>query len=255
MILYFTGTGNSLSVARQLAAATGDTAVHIADLTKHGTCTLIRDRVIGFVFPVYFGDIPWPVQEFIRNTKFAPSAYIYAVATCGSTPGNALYNLQQLLAWHRCRLAYADSVSMIANSTSTWKKGVSYDYRRLDAAKDHVAAIAHAVMERRESLRHVKRSLAGSIMGLGVVRQVGSRRFTITANPDACVGCGLCVHICPVGNLTLKDGKVVVSDHCAMCMACVQWCPHGGIFVHGHAIARENQYHHPEVNAEDLYRR
>ena len=34
MILYFSGTGNSLAVAKQLAEETGDTAVHIADITE-----------------------------------------------------------------------------------------------------------------------------------------------------------------------------------------------------------------------------
>ena len=91
MILYFSGTGNSLSAARLLARETGDTAVHVIDLTTHcGTCRGIQDKVIGFVFPVYFGDLPDPVREFVEYTRFAPSTYFYAVATCGGTAGQCL---------------------------------------------------------------------------------------------------------------------------------------------------------------------
>lgn len=136
MILYFSGTGNSLSAARLLARETGDTAVHVIDLTAHcGTCRGIQDKVIGFVFPVYFGDLPDPVREFAEYTRFAPSTYFYAVATCGSTPGNALYNLKEILERKRCRLSYGRAVPMIANSTATWKKGVTYDFSRLDDAR------------------------------------------------------------------------------------------------------------------------
>ena len=136
MILYFSGTGNSLSAARLLARETGDTAVHVIDLTTHcGTCRGIQDKVIGFVFPVYFGDLPDPVREFVEYTRFAPSTYFYAVATCGGTAGNALYNLKEILERKRCRLSYGRAVPMIANSTATWKKGVTYDFSRLDEAR------------------------------------------------------------------------------------------------------------------------
>ena len=49
MILYFSGTGNSLYVAKKLAELTGDTAVPISAI--HERCQRIQDRIIGFVFP------------------------------------------------------------------------------------------------------------------------------------------------------------------------------------------------------------
>ena len=75
MILYFSGTGNSLYVAKKLAELTGDTAVPISAI--HERCQRIQDRIIGFVFPVYFGDLPEPVQEFIRQVRFQKSTYFY----------------------------------------------------------------------------------------------------------------------------------------------------------------------------------
>lgn len=54
MIYYFSTTGNSLALARKLAAALGD-----------GICSVTRTRektlegpAVGLVFPVYYGDVP-----------------------------------------------------------------------------------------------------------------------------------------------------------------------------------------------------
>lgn len=77
MILYFSGTGNSLYVAKKLAELTGDTAVPISAI--HERCQRIQDRIIGFVFPVYFGDLPEPVQDFIRQVRFQKSTYFMAL--------------------------------------------------------------------------------------------------------------------------------------------------------------------------------
>lgn len=93
MILYFSGTGNSLYVAKKLAELTGDTAVPISAI--HERCQRIQDRIIGFVFPVYFGDLPEPVQDFIRQVRFQKSTYFYGIATCGSAPGRSLRTMDR----------------------------------------------------------------------------------------------------------------------------------------------------------------
>ncbi|MBQ9698840.1 MAG: 4Fe-4S binding protein, partial [Acidaminococcaceae bacterium] len=55
----------------------------------------------------------------------------------------------------------------------------------------------------------------------------------------ACVGCGICMRICPAHNIELQNGKACVGNHCACCMACVHNCPHGGMLVNGHTIKKK----------------
>ena len=44
-----------------------------------------------------------------------------------------------------------------------------------------------------------------------------------------CVNCGKCVKICPVNNITIKDGKVKFHSHCLMCTRCAFLCPKDAI--------------------------
>ncbi len=56
---------------------------------------------------------------------------------------------------------------------------------------------------------------------------------TLRANPELCVGCGLCLEVCPHGVLELdhKRVKVVRHDDCMECGACMTNCPVGALFV------------------------
>ena len=47
---------------------------------------------------------------------------------------------------------------------------------------------------------------------------------------DACVSCGTCAGVCPVGAISEGDGKYVIdAGACLSCGACAGACPTGAI--------------------------
>ena len=87
MIFYFSGTGNSAWVARQLARLTRDEAYDITDLSE--LPDMDSAKQIGFVFPVYTWGAPEVMGAFVKKLP-RPQAFTFGVCTCGSDAGLAM---------------------------------------------------------------------------------------------------------------------------------------------------------------------
>jgi flavodoxin len=100
-IYYFSGTGNSLFVARQLAKEIDAKVTPIPSIFGKDNLDIESD-VLGIIFPCYYASlgesgIPFIVQEFVRKLKNARRKYIFAVCTHGGFPSSTIDNLSRLL--------------------------------------------------------------------------------------------------------------------------------------------------------------
>lgn len=48
---------------------------------------------------------------------------------------------------------------------------------------------------------------------------------------DGCVGCGECVPVCPVANMSIVDGRATVGEMCLGCGTCARNCSRGNIEI------------------------
>lgn len=46
---------------------------------------------------------------------------------------------------------------------------------------------------------------------------------------EKCVGCGVCVDVCPVGAISVDDVAEVDHERCTGCARCVATCPEGAL--------------------------
>lgn len=82
LVFYFTGTGNSLYVARELG---GEHVISIPQALKNGELEYEADE-IGIVYPVYGHMPPNIVKDFLKVAKLKAD-YFFAVLTYGNNRG------------------------------------------------------------------------------------------------------------------------------------------------------------------------
>lgn len=254
-IYYFSATGNSLHVARTIGDQLGETK--IINIVKQNGFDTVEDKndTIGFVFPVFYLNMPVILQEFVRKLKLDPKAYVFGIATCGGMSGNSLHMLDKLLRENRGHLSAGFTLKMVDNAyigidlvTPQEERDQAYT-----ASEDDLMKIIEILKKREIGEPKFNYSIASSLMG-GMSSTFAAdlyklpRRFNAT---DKCNGCGICEKICPVGNVKQVDKKVTWGNNCTHCLACFHWCPQTAIEI-GKKSAKIARYHHPDVMMKDI---
>ena len=114
-IYYFSGTGNSLAAAKDIAARIEAELIPIASVKDQKTVTSNAD-VVGIVFPVYYAYLPVVVKEFAEKLKGMQNKYVFAVCTHGGAAMGSLRLLKSILRKKGVRLSAAYGIHMPQNS-------------------------------------------------------------------------------------------------------------------------------------------
>ncbi|MGD9108061.1 MAG: 4Fe-4S binding protein [Gammaproteobacteria bacterium] len=55
-------------------------------------------------------------------------------------------------------------------------------------------------------------------------------QMTATVDKEKCTAQGICVSVCPVGAITIENGKAIIDpEKCIDCEACLDACPEAAI--------------------------
>jgi ferredoxin/flavodoxin len=285
-IYYFTGTGNSLAIAKDLANGLDSTLINIASL-DHETSIRPAGDVIGIISPVYHGTLPLIVSRFVDKLAGLESKYIFSVCTYGDHPGLFMEYMRDRLAARGGQLSVGFGLHMPYNYVtppSSLKNFYnSFTLRELDpvlqrdmleAADERIPEILEAVQSRRTGILekdsvfitrlvdtlNLHDSLGvdswSKITGLNEpksltfnqVRLRMDKAFTLT---ESCEGCGTCEKICPVADIRLINGHPEWQHHCEQCFACLQWCPRQAIQFRGNTL-NQKRYHHPRITLKEM---
>ena len=96
-IYYFSGTGNSLHVAKDLQKRIPETnLIPIVSLLNKDSVKS-NGETVGFVFPIHGMTIPIPVKTFLKKLNLQSAHYIFAIATRGGTKCFAFSKIDDLL--------------------------------------------------------------------------------------------------------------------------------------------------------------
>lgn len=230
VVLYFTGTGNCLYVARQLAGKEGE-ILSIPQLMRKKQFEIEADE-IGLVYPIYGHMPPYMVREFIKKAQLK-AEYKFAVLTYGMRKCNAVEIWDGISRKAGNVFDYIGTIVMVDNWLPNFDMN---DQMKIDKhIPENLAKITSDLSNRRrwhEPVTQEEREQHEGFMNLsGLDPEVGflmkaDRSFRVT---DDCILCGICTYVCPRGNYELTGQGVKMQGDCEFCFACIQNCPQRAI--------------------------
>jgi ferredoxin/flavodoxin len=256
IIYFFTGTGNSLAVAKKIAATLDECElVPIASLKDTTGEITPAAQHIGIVSPVYFSGLPMMVAEFAGRLDCSRAGYMFAVVTLGGSGGGpTLRQLDGIIRKKRGRgLDAGFSVKMPGNYIFMYSSPAGKKQADLLASADRRIAEMVPVIGRCEH-RNIPLALFGRLIHAVAYSRFIShahttdRKFTVT---HACTSCGTCVRICPAHNIDLVKGRPVWKGHCEVCCGCIHLCPEEAIQAGPRTVTR-HRYRNPSVSITEL---
>jgi ferredoxin len=255
-VYYFTGTGNSLVVARDIAKRIDGKVVSIPSVMDKESIEPDAD-VLGIVFPAYYMRMPGIVERFVNKLANIQDKYIFAIVTVGGIAGSVLPRLSEAINKRGGNLATGFIVRMPANYIHNADALPLFLQKRMFRSwSKRVDNIAYAVQVRKRGLAR----MFNPAMTLLFSRHIDEEYLEGGLSPDIdknfwvdgkCNGCRVCFEICPVRNVKIVDDKPVWQHHCEKCLACIQWCPKQAIQFTNATIKRK-RYHHPDAKLSDL---
>ena len=245
MILYFSGTGNSKYVAKQIADALGDEIVNLNDRIKASDTSPVEtgERVI-IVTPTYAWRIPRVVRNWLRKTELRGAKQVWFVMTCGSEIGNADKYNRELCTEKRLSCMGTAQIVMPENYIAMFSAPQADEAREIVAKTEPNIDCVIASIQSNQPFAPTRNNLYDRFMS-GPVNLI-FYKFCVKADAftvsDTCIGCGQCAKRCPMNNVTLKDGKPVWGKNCTHCMACICYCPVSAI-EYGKKSVGQPRYH------------
>jgi|WetSurMetagenome_2_1015567.scaffolds.fasta_scaffold00230_6 ferredoxin len=252
-IYYFSGTGNSLVVARAIAAKLGDTKlVHMAG--PNAAQPSPETPTIGLVFPVYIFGLPLIVTRLIKNIRVPDNAYLFAVAVNGGLACSTIIQAARLFNERGLQLAAGFAVTMVDNYTPLGGAMPAKKQKiRFEKAGQKLEKICASIKNRESTLYRglpLVNWLFSGLMYKNAAPKIPGMDKNFTADSN-CNGCGVCEKACPMGNIAMTRERPEWRHHCEMCFTCLQWCPTQAI-QYGKNTTGKARYHHPEVTLKDI---
>ncbi len=278
-IYYFSGTGNSLHVAKELQKRIpGANLVPILGLVDKESVTT-GGETVGFVFPHYASSLPKIVRAFIEKLDLGSARYLFAVATRGRTKTMAFVEIDEILKKKGKRLDSHFVFTMPSGSeplVKSYARNITQErIQRLESEMlTRLDSIQRTILDQETSREEdagdgtppppflvpflpLLDAISPFLVRFGKMVETTFDFYY----DEKCTGCGVCEHICLAEKVQMVDGGPLWQEavKCHGCFACLNFCPEESIQVKSRWFLKSytdqnGRYHHPEITVKDIVR-
>lgn len=243
--IYFSGTGNSRFCVEYFLKKLAPTAKAYSIEDENVCKEIEKEKEIVLGYPVYYSNLPKILQDFLDNhASLWKGKKIYLIATMGLFSGDGTgvaarrlkrYGAQITGGLHLKMPDCITDVKLLKKSTEENKKMVN----RTKLKIEHAAELYKQGKPTKEGL-NIFYHLAG-LFGQRLYFPNKTKSYTdqLKIDGDKCIGCGKCVKLCPMKNITLQQAKAIPGNTCTMCYRCINHCPKQAITLIGKRVLQQ----------------
>ena len=229
-LYWFSGSGNTLRAAQIFAARLEELGytVRLLPMEQADPSQIDPEATFGLAFPTYCFSIPERVRKFVRELPTVHETQAIMLGTHGAISGGVLGPMKRWLTRKGFDCLAGTIVTMPDSFFPFF--GKKTNDRLLTRAAKKIVRFAEKYDQ--GTARWRRWPILSDLSGAFWYAVFSSRRITsITAstvhvNSNVCVGCGICEQYCPVGAITMIDGKTAQRNtQCVNCLRCVALCP------------------------------
>lgn len=231
---YFSGTGNTLLVVKEMAKVFFERGVkvNLRKIEKSEPQNADLTGTVGLAFPVAAQSTYPFVWDFINNLPDANGTEIFMVDTVARFSGAIIGPLKRVLLKKGYNPIGAKEIIMPCNffvMISGKEKTGPQVGRGLEKARKFAADLVEgrARWGRVPILSDIFYFFMSRKCVWKCLAKLG-KKFTV--NEEKCTKCGLCEKLCPVANIKMEEYPMFLG-HCQQCMRCISFCPVEAIYV------------------------
>ena len=240
-ILYFSSTGNSLYIAKKVQERFDGKIVYIPKYEGEGS----EFEKLFIVTPIYSYGMPAHIYDLLP--RLDKKIEIIVIQNYGGMSAGADYLIYQYAKKQGLNIVSVYKMKMPENFTLTFTVPKFYLNKALKSADARIDKILNMIEEKRYLIPKKQKTREQKYLTNKSNWHLIGRDFKANEN---CVRCQKCISVCPVGNISLVDGKIVFGDKCVACLGCYHRCPQKAIQYKNKK--KKFRYFNPNIDENDI---
>ena len=246
--IYLSGTGNTKHCIQKFIVGLDSDSKCIPIEDKESIDTVRKSDTIVIAYPTQFSNVPFMVREStIKNKDIWKGKKVFIITTMGAFSGDGTGCLARVLKRYGSIILGGMQIRMpdAVCDSKLLKKSLEENRRIIHKAD---AKIEKTITDIKQAGKYPKEGLSILAHMAGLFGQrlwFYNKTADYSENlkiSDSCIGCGICESNCPMGNLSIQNGKAVNLGKCTMCYRCISTCPKKAITLLGKEVVEQCRY-------------
>lgn len=234
MVLYYSATGNTEYIAKEIAKQTDDEAQNLLErIRKKDRSQIFSEKPFVICSPVHVCEPPMFFMQYLKDVTLSGNRNVYFVFTSGGYAGISAHLARNIIKRKGMTYMGRAEFTMPRNYPISRRYPLLSDEenaKRISQAMSMIPKVCDAIRSgaylKARRITYFEKIITLPFTPLWVKFKHKSDLFRST---DKCIGCGKCTLICPLNNISLSEGRPAWANECSHCMACYANCPTGAI--------------------------